>query len=557
MTPHESDRLPAVIDMGRVHYAPPLHAASYSVQEDEVEEGRLPLSQYLWIVKRYRWRILAFCALSVFVTLAVSLRLTPVYEATATIDVDRATPADVVGQDSTRSAFTDAEQFLATQMKLVESDSVIRPVDQRFELRKLEQQSAAEVSERGDAAPVKLKQLKVTRPPNTYLIQISYRNSDPQLAADAANAIAQSYLEHTYNIRIRSSANLSTFMEGQLQELKAKMEQSGKALAAFERDLNVVNPEEKTNILSARLLQLNTDYTRRGSHLDEHTDIQIEDVRATSSFSDVNAITPLEGQKAWEHQAEDNILSRLEQGGLLAPPGPVDEVLNGVVENLIFGAKLRVHAQCRILLTTPFESFSIGNTIVISRGLLDVLPDETSLAMVLADELAHIELGHRTPTQFAFYNQTMLSDAELLAKVRLVRTERELEEASRKTVDILRASPYQQTGSAGLFLKAVASRGAILPRLLAPNLGNQLANTKALNRLSGLIDAAPALEESKIEQIAALPLGSRVKLNPWNNEVTLIPPKPLKLLSAREKMPFEIAPYFEYLRLTPQSEPHH
>jgi capsular exopolysaccharide synthesis family protein len=110
-------------------------------------------------------------------------------------------------------------------------------------------------------APVTLKRLKVTRPPNTYLILIGYRSEDPQLAADAANAIAQSYLEHAYTIRIRSSASLSAFMERQLEELKAKMERSGEALAKFERDLNVVNPEEKTNILASRLLQLNTDYT--------------------------------------------------------------------------------------------------------------------------------------------------------------------------------------------------------------------------------------------------------------------------------------------------------
>ncbi|MFM2123997.1 MAG: hypothetical protein RL328_448 [Acidobacteriota bacterium] len=261
MTPHESERLPAVIEMGRTHYAAPLYAPPFSQQEEDPEEAKLPLSQYLSILKRHRWRILTFSALVVFVTLVVSLRLTPIYEATATIDVDRATPSDVVGQDSGRSTFTDAEQFLATQMKLVESDAVLRPVDQRFELRKLEKQSAADGSERGEAAPVKLKELKVTRPPSTYLMQISYRSADPQLAADAANAIAQSYLEHTYNIRVRSSANMASFMERQMEELKLKMEQSGKALAAFERDLNVINPEEKTNILGARLLQLNTDYT--------------------------------------------------------------------------------------------------------------------------------------------------------------------------------------------------------------------------------------------------------------------------------------------------------
>ena len=106
-----------------------------------------------------------------------------------------------------------------------------------------------------------LKSLRVTRPPNTYLMLISYRSEDPQLAADAANAIAQSYLEHTYNIRVRSSASLATFMERQLDELKVKMDRSSQALAAFERELTVINPEEKTNILGSRLLQLNTDYT--------------------------------------------------------------------------------------------------------------------------------------------------------------------------------------------------------------------------------------------------------------------------------------------------------
>jgi capsular exopolysaccharide synthesis family protein len=246
--------------MGRAQYAPPLYA-QYAPMDEEGEEVRLPISHYLWILKRYRWRILGFSVAAVAATLIVSGRLTPVYEATATIDVDRATPSDVVGQDSSRTAFNDAEQFLATQMKLVASDSVLRPVDQRFGLRKLEQQSAADGSAKGESSPVKLKELKVTRPPSTYLMQVSYRSSDPVLAADAANAIAQSYLEHTYNIRVRSSAAMASFMERQLDELRAKMEDSGRVLAGFERDLHVINPEEKTNILASRLLQLNTDYT--------------------------------------------------------------------------------------------------------------------------------------------------------------------------------------------------------------------------------------------------------------------------------------------------------
>lgn len=286
--------------------------------------------------------------------------------------------------------------------------------------------------------------------------------------------------------------------------------------------------------------------------LDELTQILIESERGVDDKALARDASPLEGQRAWERQAEDNVLSRLEKGGFLAPSGPVDDVLNTVVDNLIITGKLNVDARCRVLLTTPLETFSIGHTIVISRGLLDVLPDEASLALVLADELSHIALGHRTPTQFAFSNQTMRGDAELLAQLRLSRTPRELDEAGAKTIEIMRASPYQKTANAGLFLKALASRTAILPRLLAANLGNQVANVEALARLAEFAASAPDLEENKLEQIAALPLGSRIKLDPYTGKIALIETKPMTFLSAREKMPFEVAPFLPYLTLAPE-----
>jgi len=259
MNRNDADRLPAVVEMGRA--ATPFYLAPpYQATDEEAEESKLPLSQYFWILKRHRWRIGGFVAAIMLATLVISARLTPIYESTATVDIDRQSPSGVVGEDAARSALNDSDQFMATQIKLVESDSVLRPVDQQFELRKLEGQSAA-LSPRGEAAPVTLKQLKVTRPPNTYLMQIAYRSANPQLAADAANAITQSYLEHSYEIRLRSSAAVASFMERQIEELKAKMERSSQALSGFERELNVINPEEKTNILSARLLQLNTEYT--------------------------------------------------------------------------------------------------------------------------------------------------------------------------------------------------------------------------------------------------------------------------------------------------------
>jgi succinoglycan biosynthesis transport protein ExoP len=225
----------------------------------------VPLSHYLWILRRHLWMMVAFIAACVFVTFIISARLKPIYESTATIDVDIQAPSEVVGQDSTRSSsYRNPDQFLATQIKLIQSDAVLRPVAEQFHLMPSPGQLngvTAEQAQRSAEAPVGIGGLKVTRPPNTYLLLINYRSTNPHLAADVANAIAESYLAHSYAIRIGSSASLSSFMEKQLDELKAKMEKSGLALAKFEKDLDVVNPEEKTNILSARLLQLNTEYT--------------------------------------------------------------------------------------------------------------------------------------------------------------------------------------------------------------------------------------------------------------------------------------------------------
>jgi len=287
MNPSEPERWPALLD---------------SLSAQDPEEARIPISQYVWILKRHRWRILGFCAAAVIATVIISARLTPIFESTTTVDVDRETPSGIVGQDASRSVTNDADQFLATQMKLVQSDGVLRPVDGRFMLRLREKQSSSD-SPREVEAPIVLKRLRVTRPPNTYLMLISYRSDDPQLAADAANAIADSYMEHSYDIRMRSSTSLATFMERQLDELKIKMERSSLALAAFERELTVINPDAKTNVLESRLVQLNT----------EHTAAQAELLRQQAAWESVQggsleaALASVQGEalrKLVEHSQE-------------------------------------------------------------------------------------------------------------------------------------------------------------------------------------------------------------------------------------------------------------
>ncbi|MBV9268353.1 MAG: polysaccharide biosynthesis tyrosine autokinase [Acidobacteriaceae bacterium] len=228
-------------------------------------EPAVPAIHYLWVIVRQRWKILGFVGISMLATFLYSSRLPRIYEATTTIDVDRRLPSGVIGQESSQvAAAEDSDQFLSTQAELIQSDAVLRPVVKQFNLFEREAEAehlSVEKALKLTSAPVFLKSLHVRRAPNAYILKINYRSADPQLAADVANAVADSYLRHTFEIRISSAAALSAFMEKQLDGLKANMERSGMALAKFEQELNIINPEERTSIVSARLLQLNTEYT--------------------------------------------------------------------------------------------------------------------------------------------------------------------------------------------------------------------------------------------------------------------------------------------------------
>lgn len=287
----------------------------------------------------------------------------------------------------------------------------------------------------------------------------------------------------------------------------------------------------------------------------EFTQIQVETVRDQSDSSRDSG--PVEAERMWERQAEDNALNRLQNIGLLAPVGEVDGILQTVVNNLIITNKLDVvpEVRCRVLLTSPLESFTIGHTIVISRGLLDVLPDEASLAMFLAHELSHIALGHRIDTDFAFNDRFFFRDQDTFQRVDFARSRTDEETADIKAVQLLANSPYKnQLAAAGLFLKALQARAQDLPHLITPHLGNSLENGKSI-RMFTLESSAPQLEPQRIDQIAALPLGARIKLDPWSNQVQIMHAKPVALLSAQEKMPFEVTPFFPYLtRLSPAAQ---
>ncbi len=289
---------------------------------------------------------------------------------------------------------------------------------------------------------------------------------------------------------------------------------------------------------------------KRAGKEDELTQILIDSPSVQDQSAAAQDASPVESQRLWQQQAEDNALDRLQKAGLLAPEGEVDKVLQTVVNNMMItnNVDLPRPVRCRVLLTSPLETFSVGNTIVLSRGLVDVLPDEASLAMVLSHELAHIALGQNVGSKYAYNDRMLFDDEATYSNLGFRHDDVEEQSADKKALDLLKNSPYaQKLDSAGLFLRMLALRGGALPGLLNAHLGNPIAVNGEPTRLTDIMNRAPQLDMNKLDQIAALPLGGRVKLNPWDNKVDLIKAPPVALTSIREKMPFEVTPFFPRL----------
>jgi hypothetical protein len=292
-------------------------------------------------------------------------------------------------------------------------------------------------------------------------------------------------------------------------------------------------------------------YTTAASRAGELTNITVDVPGGQDKVGQAVDTSPVENLRAWEREGEDNVIDRLESANLLAPKGEVEKILDTVVNNLIVTNNLTIvpDVRTRVILTTPLETFTVGHTIVISRGLLDTLPDEASLAAILAHELAHIALGQQIDTKFAFSDRVIFDDDEVLSHFRFARSQEEEEAANTEALKLLEKSPYNdKLAQAGLFLKALAAEAPRLPSLIKPLFGSKMEGQNNVERMAGLLQRAPELQRTRVEQIAALPLGARTSLDPWSDRLRMTVTRPVPLLSAREKMPFEITPIFLNLK---------
>jgi hypothetical protein len=261
-----------------------------------------------------------------------------------------------------------------------------------------------------------------------------------------------------------------------------------------------------------------------------------------------NDYSPLQAERSWARQAEDNVIESLEKLGLMAPSGEVDKILEGVVKNLEVSNGLDTpQTRCRVLVTSTFESYAMGHTIILSRGLLDVLPDEASLAAILAHELAHVVLGHRMDTQFAFFDRLRFDEKDTLRHFAFSRTPEEERAANQKGSELLMKSPYRDhLAAAERFLQDLRRRSKEIPNLISPHLGDRILTNWTIGTGATSAQASTA-NGPTAASVVALPLGGRIKLEPFDDQLHLLKFKAAGPTAEYEKMPFEVTPINLYL----------
>lgn len=257
-------------------------------------------------------------------------------------------------------------------------------------------------------------------------------------------------------------------------------------------------------------------------------------------------VSPLAARRQWISQAESNVVDRLVQAGLIAQPSDFDKVLETVTNNIIIGNKLELPGDihCRVILTTPLESLAVGNTILLSKGLVDVLPSEEDLAAVISFQLAHIVLGHHIDTRYAFNDRLLFPDEATLERINMSHNAVDNASAGKKAQELFNGSIYHdKSAGVSLFYQQVVARAKTIPALLTPRLGDPLLKADGTPWTPGFLQG-PRLNMDDTTQIAALPLGSHLKTDPWDDKVIALNLKADRILNPGDKMPLELTPVF-------------
>ena len=290
----------------------------------------------------------------------------------------------------------------------------------------------------------------------------------------------------------------------------------------------------------------------------ENTSLDV--VNAQDVSNDAPDLSPLGAQREWVQQAEDNVIDRLFQAGLLDAPSDFDKVLEALAGNILVYNNIQLSRPIRVrtLLTEPLESLAVGNTIIISKGLLDTTSIVTAdgaqqtgnLNAILAFQLAHIILGHRLDTKYAFNDRLLFPSTSVFERIPMHHTEADNAEAAKKAMQLLTVKELADSQKYfGLYLQQLQLRVKSLTALNQPMIGDGLIKSDTDNSfwMAAMVPRGIKLDMKDLKQQAAMPLANFLRFDPWTDQLILMHTTFEPLISDRDKMPFEVEPV--YLKL--------
>src|SRR5713226_1362746 len=243
------------------------------------------LYDYLLILRKHQWLILSFMLAVVSITAIGTFRMQPVYVATSRIEIDRET-SNILPFQNTDDYMVDTENYIETQAKILTSETLalqtIRSGILSGQADFAGDPSASDALTTGSLANLKpppelgafLGSLSVKRVPNSRLMDVSFESTNPLLAAQIVNAHIKNFIEQNFQSRYEATTRASTWLTDQLNELKIRVEKAEDARITYERQNQIWALDDKQNVTTQRLADLNK----------QLTDAQSERMRKQSMF---------------------------------------------------------------------------------------------------------------------------------------------------------------------------------------------------------------------------------------------------------------------------------
>lgn len=234
------------------------------------------LLDYLLVLRKHQWLITFFLLAVVSIVTIATFRTQPIYEATARVEIDRDTPAPFRFNEADQGGdYGDLEDYIVTQSKILQSETLAMQTVRSMGLDHLPQfggrpgkadKPAPEGSDASLRRPAALGAflggLTIKRVPNSRLLDVTFETTDPVLAAKVVNAHLNNFIEQNFRSRFEAATQASNWMAGQLNEMKIKVENAEDARLEYERDNQIWTIDEKSDISSEKLSELEKELTQ-------------------------------------------------------------------------------------------------------------------------------------------------------------------------------------------------------------------------------------------------------------------------------------------------------